>query len=85
MTCTIGLKEGRQFSKVSAINRSHDQIPAPLKGSTCAEYTAVLMKSGARVNTSLSLCGGDINDMLPQDADRRCIFVMVALYGPGLL
>lgn len=81
-TCEMGSSEGRQFSRVSAVDRSHDQIPAPRKESTCAEYTTELIKSGAQVNASQTPCGGGINDMLPGGPDRLCLFVMVALYAP---
>ncbi len=79
-TCTVGFREGRKFSTVTTVDRSHDQIPAPRSGSTCAEYTAELMKLGAQVDQSLGTCiTGGPDDLLPPEIDWACILVLVAL------
>jgi hypothetical protein len=88
-TCTVGFRDGRQFSKVITVDRSDEQIPAPRKGSTCAKYTAELMKSGARVEMSDMACD-PMNDPYPVPLDggyanfQICMAVIAAMYGPGL-
>jgi len=77
-TCTIGVRDGQQFSEVSAVDRSNDMLPAPRKGSTCAEYTEELIKLGARVDKSAGTCWASAD----YNFDRRlCIAVFAALYG----
>jgi len=77
-TCTVGVRGGRQFSEVSAVDRSDDVLPALREGSTCAEYTAELNKYGARVDKSASSCWA--SPFLTED-HRLCIAVFAALYG----
>jgi len=77
-TCTIGVRDGKQFSEVSAVDRSNDLLPAPRKGSTCAEYTEELIKFGARVDKSPGTCWAS---MFPSGDHRLCIAVFAALYG----
>ena len=83
VTCTFGIEYGKQVSKVSAVDRSHDRIPTPDRDSSCAQYSAKLMESGARVDTTNIACY-DLDSPHPPP-DRLCLFVIAATYGPGVL
>lgn len=77
-SCAIGVRDGRPFSEVSVVDHSHDLLPVPREGSTCAEYTAALIESGARVDTSTHSCWAS---PVPMENRRLCIAVFAALYG----
>jgi hypothetical protein len=82
-SCTIGVRDGKQFSEVSAVDRSNDLLPAPREGATCAEYTEELIKFGARVDQSSDACWDLDSPYLPGSRQHKlCIFVIVATYYP---
>jgi len=82
--CVLYKKDGRQYSEVVLLDRSHEDIAVPQEGTTCAQYMSDLLNAGAQVKAESRPCM-EHSEFLPSGSKeqyRLCVAVLVATYYP---